>query len=327
MRLFKSISKRLKAGVKGFIYGPPKPEKPLVISEVAPNISDKEIEAVSTVPEAVEQQEEPKSWHPGWVFQPNDTPEAYQARLIKQLCAETEDGEAACSMILDEIERSLPAEDRDHAQKHLVRYLQTYLLAPSGPGHILDVGGPSIHNIPLAKLKNWKIDIIEILEIDYERDPFPYADESKEGVLLCEVIEHFVIDPLFCLNEINRILKPGGFLILTTPNVASWFSIYQALEQRHPNRWPVYAGAGFKERNHIHSREYLASELKQLFAAAGFDCQRATTLDYGIAPAFCPIPGYDADDRGETIFLLGTKSGQPKMRYAKPVYLEDVPYK
>ena len=36
-------------------------------------------------------------------------------------------------------------------------------------------------------------------------------------VLLCEVIEH-LMDPHKCLDEIRRVLKPGGLAIITTPN-------------------------------------------------------------------------------------------------------------
>ncbi len=314
MRLLRSIKKRVIAGCNGFIHGPAK----LAKLDIEPT------DLTSLTVQSTNEMELAENWKPGWVFKPDDTPEKYRERLVDQLCFETKDGDIACNMIVDEIEESLPKQDRQHAVMHLVRYLQTYLLAPQGPGKILDIGGPSIHNIPLSKLKGWDIEILKILAIDYEKDPFPHEDESKDGILLSEVIEHFVIDPMFCLIEINRILKPGGFLILTTPNAASWFSIYQALQQKHPNRWPVYAGAGHKERNHIHSREYLVSELKVLLEAAGFDCCEATTQDYGIAPEFCPIPGYSVDNRGETIFIKAIKSGEPKMRYTKPVYLEDV---
>lgn len=48
---------------------------------------------------------------------------------------------------------------------------------------------------------------------------FPYENKSFDFVFAGEVIEH-IIDTRHFLNEIKRILKPGGFLILTTPNLA-----------------------------------------------------------------------------------------------------------
>ncbi|MCS6925370.1 MAG: class I SAM-dependent methyltransferase [Candidatus Binatia bacterium] len=48
--------------------------------------------------------------------------------------------------------------------------------------------------------------------------PLPYADASFDVVLLVEVIEHLE-NHRIALSELARILKPGGILILTTPNI------------------------------------------------------------------------------------------------------------
>jgi SAM-dependent methyltransferase len=39
--------------------------------------------------------------------------------------------------------------------------------------------------------------------------------------LCCELIEHLREDPMHLMAEINRILKPGGYLIFTTHGLAS----------------------------------------------------------------------------------------------------------
>jgi ubiquinone/menaquinone biosynthesis C-methylase UbiE len=51
-------------------------------------------------------------------------------------------------------------------------------------------------------------------------ETLPLESASFNWVLLSEVIEHLA-DPLVLVNEIYRVLKPGGFLYLTTPNYAS----------------------------------------------------------------------------------------------------------
>jgi len=56
--------------------------------------------------------------------------------------------------------------------------------------------------------------------VNVERDPFPFADATFDVALFCEVIEHMQMDPLHALAELNRVLKPGGTLVLTTPNAA-----------------------------------------------------------------------------------------------------------
>jgi len=46
---------------------------------------------------------------------------------------------------------------------------------------------------------------------------FPYAHRSPHVVALLEVIEHLK-NPGICLDNIGKIMQPGGYLILTTPN-------------------------------------------------------------------------------------------------------------
>jgi len=48
---------------------------------------------------------------------------------------------------------------------------------------------------------------------------FPFPDHSFDTVTCGEVIEH-VFDVDMLLSEIHRVLRPGGMLILTTPNLA-----------------------------------------------------------------------------------------------------------
>ncbi|MEK7567327.1 MAG: class I SAM-dependent methyltransferase [Patescibacteria group bacterium] len=50
----------------------------------------------------------------------------------------------------------------------------------------------------------------------------PFADKSFDLVWCTEVIEH-LHKPSFLLEEIERVLRPGGKVILTTPNSGWWF--------------------------------------------------------------------------------------------------------
>lgn len=53
-----------------------------------------------------------------------------------------------------------------------------------------------------------------------DTDKLPYDDGFFDLVVAGEIIEH-IYDTDFFLQEIGRVLKPGGKLILSTPNIAS----------------------------------------------------------------------------------------------------------
>ena len=58
----------------------------------------------------------------------------------------------------------------------------------------------------------------------------PFASESFECILLSEVIEHLEV-PQISIKEAARVLRPGGQLLVTTPNYRSlWPLIEHAVE-------------------------------------------------------------------------------------------------
>jgi len=70
--------------------------------------------------------------------------------------------------------------------------------------------------------------------------PLPYDDKTFDCVVSFQVIEHIKDDNLY-LKEISRVLKPGGFALISTPNRPMSLS-----------------------RNPWHEREYTADELTSL---------------------------------------------------------------
>ncbi|MBU1102472.1 class I SAM-dependent methyltransferase [Patescibacteria group bacterium] len=54
--------------------------------------------------------------------------------------------------------------------------------------------------------------------------PLPFADKQFDNILCFETIEHIAQPSLF-LKEISRIIKPGGILVLTMPNIL-WETIH-----------------------------------------------------------------------------------------------------
>jgi SAM-dependent methyltransferase len=56
--------------------------------------------------------------------------------------------------------------------------------------------------------------------IDLNRTPYPLDDASASAVVAIETIEHLE-NPRALLREMARIVRPGGWIVVTTPNQLS----------------------------------------------------------------------------------------------------------
>lgn len=115
------------------------------------------------------------------------------------------------------------------------------ILAPFAQTHEIhgvDVYGPLI---PVAT-KNG----IRALEHDIESGPLPYSDETFDVIFCGETIEHQV-DTDWLLLEINRVLKPGGQLILTYPNIRTLISLGMMLLDMPPMFSARYRSSHFRD--------------------------------------------------------------------------------
>jgi glycosyltransferase involved in cell wall biosynthesis/SAM-dependent methyltransferase len=162
-----------------------------------------------------------------------------------------------------------------------------------------------------------------------EKDPFPYADEYFSTVLCCELIEHLFHDPMHLMSEVNRILKPGGHLVLTTPNLAALRGISALLQGYHPGFFHAYIRpAADGETDARHNREYTPREIHRLLENSGFSIVRLETGPFRDEPA----PEYawinhllerynlETSLRGEGIFAVGRKTGPVGERYPTWLY-------
>ncbi|MBN8592546.1 MAG: methyltransferase domain-containing protein [Anaerolineae bacterium] len=97
----------------------------------------------------------------------------------------------------------------------------------------------------------------------------PYADDTFDGVILSEILEHVDRD-VDGLKEVFRVLKPGGVVAVTVPNANYpfwWDPINRTLESvfhTHIQHGPL---AGIWA-NHV--RLYTAEQLRSSVSAAGF---------------------------------------------------------
>ena len=164
---------------------------------------------------------------------------------------------------------------------------------------------------------------------DAEKDCFPYPGEHFSTVLCCELIEHLFADPMHLMAEVNRILKPGGHLVLTTPNVSALRGISAILLGYHPGFFHAYIKPSDSgEVDARHNREYTPREIHKLLENSGFEVVRLETGEFRDEPH--PEFGWvlhlleryrlETGLRGDGIYALGRKTGAVKERYPEWLY-------
>lgn len=116
---------------------------------------------------------------------------------------------------------------------------------------------------------------IQVKTCDIETQSFPFEDNTFDMILFNEVFEHLRINPIHTLNEVYRVLKPGGKLLLTTPNLTSfkgWYSLL--LQNKTPNN-VYYEYKKLMIIGHMgHVREYTATEICEFLGHIGFTIER-----------------------------------------------------
>lgn len=156
---------------------------------------------------------------------------------------------------------------------------------------------------------------IHVSPANIERDPLPYDAESFDLVLGMEIVEHLALDPYFFLCEAARVLRPDGYILLSTPNITSHRGVWKSLNLKTPYSFGVFVPTGGVYGRH--NREYTPHEVEHLAQSAGFETRVLKTVDVyddkmdpGIAELLC-ARGDDLALRGETIFYVGRKVSAP----------------
>jgi SAM-dependent methyltransferase len=159
-----------------------------------------------------------------------------------------------CGFVSGEPHEKLSAENRYHTYYSGVppsppdaRYGQWLAKAEGlvGRGRLLEVGAGSGGFVRVALARGWKVDATEVSESGLQAlratgatvfagdlAAGSYGDAQFDLVVSLEVIEHLPA-PLDHVREMWRVTRPGGLLVLTTPN-------FNGLSRRYLGiRWRV----------------------------------------------------------------------------------------
>ena len=145
-----------------------------------------------------------------------------------------------------------------------------------------DVYGVDISKTAITKAKK-KYKNITFKRVNAE-ERLPFEDQRFDLVVCGNLIEHLVDVDNF-LIEVNRVTKPGGKLILTTPNLGSWLNRLLLLVGKQPyfaeasliKTLPIFQIGAYIFPENLdypasgHLRLYTLDMLKKLLAEYGFE--------------------------------------------------------
>jgi len=140
-------------------------------------------------------------------------------------------------------------------------------------GSLLRPNGVTVIGLELSKnaalIAKGKIDEVIICDVE---ESLPFRDNSCDLIYMGELIEH-LFDPDYFLEEARRVLSLGGYLIVTTPNLASLGSRISLLLGRKP--WMIEERIARDYAGHI--RYYTVDTLRKLIEEHHFVVEKVTS--------------------------------------------------
>jgi len=117
---------------------------------------------------------------------------------------------------------------------------------------------------------------VEFVAADLDRLPLPLADQSADVVTAVEVIEHLENPRAFC-RELARVAKPGGWVVVTTPNQLSLLSLLTLLLK---NRFGAFQDSAYP----AHITALLEVDLRRIAAECALEAVHLCYTGQGRIP-------------------------------------------
>lgn len=125
---------------------------------------------------------------------------------------------------------------------------------------------------------------IKAYQLDVENQKLPFKANFFEALYCGEILEH-LFNPDYLLDEVHRVLKPGGLLVVTTPNLSWWLNRLVLLFGFQPYLTEVslkYNLGKFKpDSNQVagHIRAFTYKALKELLKIHHFEILKILNND------------------------------------------------
>ncbi|MGH2443471.1 MAG: class I SAM-dependent methyltransferase [Chloroflexota bacterium] len=138
---------------------------------------------------------------------------------------------------------------------------------------------------------------IEVLPYRIGADPPRFPEGSLDFVVFAEVLEHLKRSPAAVLSQVSGMLRPGGVLLLTTPNVAR-LAHSQALAsgenflEPFPADLPLSADATDSLE---HVREYSIREVVTTLEDTGMTIEQVVMTGWGLVGYEPPANPYASE--------------------------------
>ncbi|MDD5679100.1 MAG: class I SAM-dependent methyltransferase [Kiritimatiellae bacterium] len=122
--------------------------------------------------------------------------------------------DARLTRVIEFLRQALPVIELDSSSRVLDIGCANGMVLRSLPENIRRTG-VDVAGAPLQRAEQAGI---ETVVCDFDNNPLPFPAGQYNLVLCNDVIEH-VLHTDHLMNEINRVLKPGGHLVISIPNV------------------------------------------------------------------------------------------------------------
>jgi SAM-dependent methyltransferase len=167
----------------------------------------------------------------------------------------------------------LPAGRSDLKVLDVGPHFQTHLIKQSRPDVEIHTLGYWYDRIGLERVVASHVEF-DLANISLNAPDIPIAPGSFDLIVLGEVIEHVYVAPTLVLPAFRKLLRPGGAMLVTTPNAAALSKRLRLLFGQNP-----FEMLRETPENPGHFREYTASEMRKLGRDAGFATVEARLED------------------------------------------------